>query len=113
MRKKIYLGAHREKIDLGVFRICSCPNPPPPPYPLSAGVASTSARGVAPAQEVAKSSPSAEGQASTPVGVRHLGWSGSYQSSSGSPSSSAEVPTGGKKDKKKGNQGLGLTWESF
>ena len=86
--------------------------PPHPPYPLSAGVASTSARGVASAQEVAKSSPS---KASTPVGVRHLGWSGSYQSSSGSPSSSAEVPTGGKKDKESevGNQGLGLTWESF
>ena len=78
-------------------------------------MASTSARGEAPAQEMAKSSSSAEGQASTPVGVRHLGWSGSYQSSSGSPSSSAEVPTGGKKDKESevGNQGLGLTWESF
>ena len=34
LRKKIYLGAHREKIDLGVFRICSCPTPPPlPPTP--------------------------------------------------------------------------------
>ena len=81
-------------------------------------MASTSARGEAPAQEMAKTDPylpSAQGQASTPVGVRHLGWSGSYQSSSGSPSSSAEVPTGGKKDKESevGNQGLGLTWESF
>ena len=108
MRKKIYLGAHREKIDLGVFRISSCPNPPPSPYPLSAGVASTSARGVAPAQEVAKSPSSAEGQASTQKDA-------SYQSSPGSASGSRQSCTPDSQSEV-GNQGLGglgLTWESF
>ena len=103
MRKKIYLGAHREKIDLGVFRISSCPNPPP--YPLSAGVASTSARGEAPAQEMAKSSPSA---ASTQKDA-------SYQSSPGSASGSRQSCTPDSQSEV-GNQGLGglgLTWESF